>query len=201
MARFIKYESNRRLGWFTPTEETMNAIEECINWAEREVPSQLNFWMSELAFHMALVNQGEARKMSFGPYDPTGKDTSLAWQNPVRRISQTYYLSWKVRQVRPGVAQLYNDSREAFFIEFGINHLGEGRRVRRPIRKLSLLKTLEHMSRTNTYHRIWAQVFKHNGEGFGFHQIVQSPGGYMREVVRGPSPGSFGGPQLGRRLP
>ena len=201
MARFVPYQSNRRQAWFEPTPDTLNAIGELIEWCEKEVPSQLNFWMNELVFHMALVNQGIARKMSFGPADPGMKKPEYAWQLPVRRITGNYYISWKVRQVRPGVAQLYNDSREAFFIEFGINHFGEGRRVRRPIRKLSLLKTLDYMMATNTYDRIWAQVYKHHGKSYGFHQIVQSPGGYMRDVVKGPSPGSFSGPMLGRRLP
>lgn len=221
MANFVRFMSSRKGGFIEPTEDTINGLESLINWCENEVPSQLNFFMNELVFSMALVNQGFAREMSFGPYDPTGRggrneflgrtfsagtsgpatphpifrhtaSSDLAWKIPVRRITGNYYLGWKVREVRPGVVQLYNDSREAYFIEFGINGLPgtQGRLVRRPIRKLSLIKTLNYMAQTNAFHRVWADVFKHKGKGFGFTQVVQSPG-----------MGSFGGSQLGRRLP
>lgn len=179
MARFIKYQSNR--SFLEPTKETFDAIEQAIRWAEVEVPSNMRKYMNELVFHMALVNQGEARKMSFGRLDPSGIDSSSAWKIPVRRISQNYYLGWKVRQIKPAVWQLYNDSREAYFIEFGINWLGGNRRVRRPIRKLSLRRTLEIMMTTSVYHRIWSDIYanpkygRHRGRGF--YQIVQSPGG------------------------
>lgn len=184
MAKFIPYES-RVAGaalLIAPTKETLNGIAEFIRWCEEEVPRQLPQAMNQLVLAMALVNQGEARKMSFGPYDPTGrKNPGAAWGMPVRRISENYYLGWKIRQIRPGVVQLYNDSREAYFIEFGINWLGAGRRVRRPIRKLSLLKTLRILEQTNVYDRVWASIFIHKGKGYGFTQRVQSPGGgHMR---------------------
>lgn len=192
MARLVLYQSSRAL--IEPTVETINGLEEAIRWAEAEVPGNLRKYMNELVYVMALTNQGEARRMSFGPYDPSGHDTGAAWKLPVRRISQAYYLGWKVKQLRPGVWQLYNDSREAYYIEFGINWLGEGRRVRRPVRKLSLRRTMEVMMRTHAYHRVWVDIYanprtRHRG-GKGFTQIVQSP-----------AKGSFSGPMLGRRLP
>lgn len=172
-----------------PTKETINGIEQVIRWAEAEVPIQLRENMLKLTQIMALVNQGYARKMAFGPEDPTGRNSALAWRLPVRRISGRYYLGWKVRPIRGGW-QLYNDSREAYFIEFGINWLGEGRRVRRPVQRLSLNKTMEYMATTQAFHRIWGEIFKYRGKGFGFTQHVQSP-----------PMGSFTGPLLGRRLP
>lgn len=192
MARLALYQSSRAL--IEPTTETINALEEAIRWAEIEVPQNLKKYMNDLVYVMALTNQGEARRMSFGPYDSSGHDSSLAWKLPVRRITQNYYLGWKVRQIRPAVWQLYNDSREAYFIEFGINWLGQGRRVRRPVRKLSLRRTMEVMMRTQAYHRIWVDIYanprtRHRGSR-GFTQIVQSPG-----------MGGFTGPMLGRRLP
>jgi hypothetical protein len=192
MARLVKYQSGR--AFMEPDAETFNGLEEAIRWAENEVPRNLYTYMNDLVFHMALVNQGEARKMSFGPSDPGGHNSSLAWKLPVRRISQNYYLGWKVRQLRPGVWQLYNDSREAYFIEFGINWMGGNRRVRRPIRKMSLRRTMEIMMTTKAFHRIWVDIYanpkygRHRGRGF--YQIVQSPG-----------MGSFSGPMPGRRLP
>jgi hypothetical protein len=191
MARFVPYQSSRTL--IEPTQETINGIIEAIRWAEVEVPRNLGRYMNELVYMMALVNQKEARKMSFGPSDRREQNPALAWKIPVRRITERYYLGWKVKFVRPGVWQLYNDSREGYFIEFGINHLGEGRRVRRPIRKLSLRRTMNYMMTTHAFDRIWVQIFadprKHNNSR-GFTQMVQSP-----------AMGSFGGPALGRRIP
>lgn len=180
MARFVKYQANRP--FLEPTKETLDGIEEAVRWAENEVPAQIRKNMNELVFYMALVNQGLARKMSFGPHDPQQAAPSLAWKLPVRRISENYYFGWKIKQVKPAVWQLYNDSREAYYIEFGINWLGGNRRVRRPIRKLSLRKTMEFMMTTQAYHRVWVDIYanpktgRHRGRGF--YQIVQSPGGH-----------------------
>ena len=160
-----------------PTRETLNGIEDFIRWCETEVPSQLPVAMNKMILALALINQGEARKMSFGPYDPTQQHPEEAWQMPVRRITENYYLGWKVRRAGPNAVQLYNDSREAYFIEFGINWLGAGRRVRRPIRKLSLMRTLRMAETSHLYNRIWTEIYIHKGKGHGFTQTVQSPGG------------------------
>lgn len=223
MARLIKYQASRPL--FEPTQGTLNSLEEVIQWAEAEAPSKLRFYMNELVFHMALVNQGFARKMAFGPLDPRGRSTDLAWRTPsqgIRRITGAYYIRWRVRQIRPAVWQLYNDSREAYFIEFGISRVGFGgdrsvpsRRIRRPVRKLSLLRTLEYMMTTRAYHRVWASVLsspRHHGRGAGFTQEVQ-PASDAHSIfsawenlpsmdVGNKSGGvNYGGPILGRRLP
>jgi len=192
MARLPLYEAGRDIPW-TVDKRTITAIEGCIRWAEFEAPSQLRFWMNELCFYMALVNQGYARKMSLGPFDPGETMTGAAWRIPVRRISNNYYLGWKVRNRGPAHWELRNESREGYFIEFGINWAGEGRRVRRPIRKMSLRKTMEFMMSTQAYHRVWVSIFsnpKHRHRGQGFTQIVQGPG------TRG-----MGHMELGRRLP
>ena len=127
---------------------SINAIESYIEWCENEVPSQVASKMDVLVNMMALVNQSIARKMSFGPYDPTGMKTDLAWRTPdqgIRRITQNYYLGWKVRKLGFGDYLLYNSSREAYYIEFGISQVGFGgtrsvprRRIRRPVSKLSV---------------------------------------------------------------
>jgi hypothetical protein len=189
MAKFTPFSYRGAEGLIEPTKETINAFEGIIRWAEAEVPAQLNIWMRHLTQLMAFVNQGYARKMAFGPEDPTGSNSELAWKIPVRRISSRYYLGWKVRPVSGGW-QLYNDSREAYFIEFGINWLGGGRRVRRPVQRLSLKKTMDYMASTQAYHRIWSEIYRHHGMTLGFEQQVQSP-----------RMGTFTGPMLGRRLP
>lgn len=210
MARFTPYHSNR--AFLVPTEETFRGIEEAIIWAETEVPTMLRKKMNELTFHMAILNQGFARKMSFGPLDPGGKATEFheltghklsglggfsktgpqyksspaAWRIPVRRITGRYYLGWKVRGLGGATWQLYNDSREAYFIEYGIHT--SLRRVRRPIRKLSLRQTLNFMMRTEAYHRIWMDIYanpayRHTGPGFT--QFVHGAGAAVTGNLRG----------------
>jgi len=200
MAKFIRYQALHP--FLEPTKETIDAIENYIRWAEQDVPHLMPIFMAQLVYHMALLNQGYAREMSFGPYDPTGRNSSLAWRTPsqgIRRISQRYYLGWKVKQIGPGAFKLYNDSREAYFIEFGISEVGWGagrhvpaRRIRRPVLKLSLKKTLEKMMTTQAYHRVWASIYanprSHRSKGF-------------TQIVQGPAKGGFTGPMLGRRLP
>jgi hypothetical protein len=202
----------------------MNGLEEVIQWAEAEAPGKLKFYMNELVFHMALVNQGIARKMSFGPSDPSGTSKELAWRTPsqgIRRITGQYYVRWQVRQVGPAVWQLYNDSREAYFIEFGISRVGfagerhvPARRIRRPVRKLSLLRTLEYMMTTRVYHRVWASILtspKHHGRGAGFTQEVQPQSDShslfsawdklpSADVGNKSGGAGYGGPMLGRKL-
>ena len=154
----------------------MRAITELIEWAEVEAPRKLRYYMNELVFMLALYGQGQARKMSFGPFDPSQSMPGEAWKIPVRQITGNYYISWKVRQIKPAVWQLYNDSREAFFIEFGINWLGAGRRVRRPILKMTELKLATYAMSSPISGRFWASALKHDGKGYGFTQIIQSPG-------------------------
>ena len=180
MARFTPFayrgQGVQGIPLLEPTKETINGIETAIRWAESEVPHQFYIGMNQLTQLMAFVNQSFARKLSFGPEDPTQRSPQLAWKLPVRRITGAYYIGWKVRPVRGGW-QLYNDSREAYFIEFGINWRGEGRRVRRPVQRLSLKQTMEYMATTQAYHRIWSMIYTHHGHTEGFYQQVQSPGG------------------------
>jgi hypothetical protein len=202
MARFVRWDIPGR-SFLEPTIETMNGIEEAIRWAQTECPRRMPREMDKLVMYMALVNQGFARKMAFGPLDPSGRRSELAWRTPsegIRRISQDYYLGWKVKRVGMGHWRLYNDSREAYYIEFGISQVGFGgtryvpsRRIRRPVRKLSLRKTMEFMMRTHAYHRTWVNMYCPPGQrhrGRGFLQMVQSP-----------AQGSFRGPLPGVKLP
>ncbi len=171
--------------------DTFNAIEEYIRWCE-STKMNLPRAMDILVRFMAYTHQGYAQKMSAGVYDPTERRKDLAWRIPVRRITEKYYLGWKVRRIGLGTWQLYNDSRQAFFIEFGI-HVSE-RRVRRPINKLAMRQTMTAMMRTQAYHRCWCEIYANPRRGRprtrGFTQTVQSPG-----------MGGFTGPMMGRKLP
>jgi len=193
MARLVHWDTPKGMGGqlFQITPQTINGIEAYIRWAEYEVPQNLPRYLDRLAHFMALYNQGVARKMSFGPLDPDGKRTELAWRTPeqgIRRISQAYYLGWRVKKLKHGHYRLYNASKEAYFIEFGISEVGFGenrhvpkRRIRRPVRKLSLIKTMRFMMTTKAYHRIWTDIFRARHTYGGFTQKVQSPaGGHMR---------------------
>lgn len=144
------------------------------------VQRNLQYGMNALAMYLARGHQGFAQAMSRGPMDSrrnmrilTGRhfiagtsgpatpvphyQSNLAWKIPVRRITSRYYQGWKVRRILPGVWQSYNDTREAYFIEYGIHP--SPRRVRRPIRKLALVKTLRWADNSRVSHRIWETIY------------------------------------------
>ncbi len=186
MAKLVQYE-HRGSQLIGVDKATINGLEAAIRWAEVEVPRQARGSMSRLAQSMALINQMFARRMSFGPHDPYQRSPEEAWRMPnagIRRITQNYYFGWQVKWSGPGWFTLYNDSREAYFIEFGIHT--SNRRIRRPVRKLSQLKTLRYMMTTQAYHRVWSDIYlgARGGRGRkigGFTQIIQSPaGGHSR---------------------
>lgn len=137
--------------------------------------------MDMLVMMMARTNQAFAQEMSRGPLDPQENKPDAAWKIPVRRISGRYYRGWKVRRKGLGVWMLYNDTREAYFIEYGINHVGQGfsvsyrdgrryikgsRRVRRPIRKLSLMKTIRFVDQTRAGERVWEVIWAPYRQGY-----------------------------------
>jgi hypothetical protein len=180
MARLVQYQhkGSQLIG---VDKATIDGLEAAIRWAEVEVPKQARKEMNTLAHTMALINQMHARKMSFGPHDPYQRNPEQAWRMPaegIRRITERYYFGWKVKWSGPGWWTLYNDSREAYFIEFGIHT--SNRRIRRPVRKLSQLKTLRTMMTTQAYHRVWSDIYMPGRRGRGrkiggFTQTVQSP--------------------------
>jgi hypothetical protein len=174
------------------TTDTFNGIEEYIRWAQN-VPREFPRAMNLLIRFMAYTDQGFSQRYSAGVYDPSGERKQFAWRVPVRRITEKYFLGWKTKRITQGVWEVYNDSRAAFYVEYGIHVSGD--RVRRPVRKMALRKTMEAMMRTHAYHRCWCEIYanprrgkRHVGKGFTQH--VQSPG-----------MGGFSGPMLGRRLP
>lgn len=99
----------------------------------------------------------EAKERSAGPIDPWRQWKRYAWKIPVRRISERYYRGWKVKRYGPAAWIVFNDSREGYFIEFGI-HVGANR-VRRPINKLSMIWTLRWLERSHLYQRVWDDIF------------------------------------------
>lgn len=129
------------------------------NWMEDldATSRRFQYQFGVLAQILARANQRFAREMSAGPIDPRQENRHAAWKIPVRRITGFYYQGWFVRRVAPGIWQLYNPTREAYFIEYGI-HTSE-RRVRRPIRKLSLIRTLRWADTVGVGKFVWEEIF------------------------------------------
>lgn len=198
MAQLVKYSKPGSFFGFDP--RSLDEIFDLVKWAEADVPRLIPKLMNRLTMYMSLYHQGEARKMSFGPYDPSGKNAGLAWRTPsqgIRRISERYYLGWKVKSMGLGSWMIYNDSREAFYIEYGISMVGWGEnrhvpegRIRRPTNKLAGRRTIEWaLSTTGMANYIWTEIYRGSGR-YRFIQIVQSP-----------AMGSFSGALIGRQLP
>jgi hypothetical protein len=87
-----------------------------------------------------------------GPFKSRTWADPGAWKIPVRRITGDYAAGWFVEKMGYGKWRVSNHSREAYFIEFGINHESTGLtdpsnpgrkyRIPRPIFKLSLLNAV-----------------------------------------------------------
>lgn len=163
-------------GMFRISDKTYNQIEEWILAAEAS-GRNAQYGLNALAMIMARTNQAFAMEMSRGPLDPQQRNPAWAWRTPsqgIRRISSHYYTGWKVKRIAPNVWALFNASREAFFIEFGIQHVGttqvityrggkvfmrNPRRIRRPVQKLSLMKTMNFVDQTAVADRVWSLIF------------------------------------------
>jgi len=105
-----------------------------------------------ILIHMlAKAHQGIAQRKSAGMVSPSG-EAGRPWGIPVRRITGAYYRGWKVRRLGHAMWMTYNDSREAYFIEFAINPRATGA-VRRPILKMSAVATLRFVQRTRLIER------------------------------------------------
>lgn len=145
----------------------------------RNSAKNFKFGMDAAVGLYAYTTLAEAQKRSAGPIDPQMRGTRLsghrfignsngevrrqpiysstAWKIPVRRISGAYFSGWYAKRISLGYWMVSNTSREAYFIEFGINHQGTGLsdsagnrvRIRRPILKLSVLAAYNYAEGTN----------------------------------------------------
>jgi hypothetical protein len=139
--------------------------------------------MDMMAEIMANVHHDYARIMSLGPIDRLMTRPQLAWKIPVRRITQRYFNRWQVKRVGHGAWFSFNDSREAFYIEFGIHT--SGRRVRRPIRKLATIKTLRFVQSTKVGYRVWDSIYAPM-RGLGPHGGM-GPSNVLRQGIQRPN--------------
>lgn len=125
----------------------------------KQANMKLPMAMNALAQILARVDQRYSMQMSAGPVDPREQNPKAAWRIPVRRITGAYYQNWHIRRVAPGVWIVYNPTREAYYIEYGIHT--SGRRVRRPVRKMALIKTLKFADRQKVGGYVWEGIFGH----------------------------------------
>lgn len=163
MARFAESQV------FRIKPETFDMIDDWIRAAEA-ANRNVQYGMNALLMFMARTNQAIAMEMSAGVVDPRMRNRGAAWKIPVRRITSRYYRGWKVQRLAPNVWMLFNDSREAYYIEFGIHPTGtvhtsrEGNtfvmRVRRPVQKLSLTRTLKFVDQSRVGERVWEGIFE-----------------------------------------
>jgi hypothetical protein len=90
-----------------------------------------------------------AQSLSYGPVAPNRRSNpALAYRVPVQRISGDYFAGWTMRRVGRAHYILYNNTREAWFIEEGINMRG-----RSAILKRAVLNMLKLVHTTNTGNR------------------------------------------------
>jgi hypothetical protein len=185
---------------FRITPEVFDEIDDWIR-AANQAGRNAQFGINALVALMARTNQAFAQEMSAGFLDQRMTNPSAAWKIPVRRITSRYYKGWFVGRLAPGIWILSNTSREAYFIEFGIHPTGSYRktekgtgytvRVRRPIRKLSLMKTLRFIDQSRARERVWEVIFSpfrpergriagNPGMGIAFDQVQSVRG--MRNI-------------------
>lgn len=98
---------------------------------------------------MTLVIRGLAQGFSKGQVAPRRRSVpALAHRIPVQRITGKYFSGWQVRRTGAARWLVYNDSKEAYLIEYGIYQ-----RVRRPILKMSLIGMLRFLENSRTEQR------------------------------------------------
>jgi len=108
---------------------------------------------------MAKLTQGHAQTMYRGPQMNAqgARETPSDWAIPVRRITGRTMRGWRVKMVRFGAWECYNEERGAYMVEFGIVRGGGG--VKRPILKMSGNAALEMAMRSRLGQRIYGKTF------------------------------------------
>lgn len=115
--------------------------------------AKLQYGLNALAMVLSHAMLGYAQRLSAGPVDPLMRNPGASWKIPVRRIKFGYFQGWKVKRLAPAVWMTYNDSREAFFIEFGIHPSGKA--VPRPVLKIAYGQTMRWTERSKIAWRMF----------------------------------------------
>jgi hypothetical protein len=134
-----------------------------------------------------LVVKAEAQKRTMGPVAPGRRSNpALAYRIPVQRITGRYFAGWTIRRMRFGAWMIYNESRAAYVVEFGI-----GQRVRRPILKMSVIGMLKFVQTTRTAERFAEYIMAPRRSPQGrFRSFDARVGGLVVGMGAGPVVGS-----------
>lgn len=147
---------------FRFTRQTFESIEQFIRDNEGSVV-KMNYGLDGLVRAMVLVIKGYAQGRSAGPVAPRQRSNpALAYRIPVQRITGAYFAGWTQQKMGNARWMVYNDAKEAWFIEYGIHQ-----RVRRPILKMSLLDMLRFIQTTRAAERFIDSVLapRRNAKG------------------------------------
>lgn len=112
---------------------------------------------------MVLAIKGFAQEKSGGPLAPRQRSVAaLANRIPVQRITGRYYAGWTQRRLGHARWMVFNDAKEAWYVEYGIHQ-----RVRRPVLKMSLIGMLGMLQTTRTGDRFmeWVLRPRRNSKG------------------------------------
>lgn len=121
----------------------------------REFDSAMNLAAQMLAKANQGIVQGYMRGPTTRPVD--ARRIASSFSIPVRRVTGKTYQGWRVRRIRQGMWELFNEERGAWAVEFGVVAGGHGRR--RPVLKMSAVATLRFVQRTRFGNRIYHGTF------------------------------------------
>jgi hypothetical protein len=175
-------------GVVTISRKTFDQIEDYIadNIASVE---KANFGIDLLVRSIVMTVRGAAQAKSAGPIAPRKRSVPiLAGRIPVQRITGAYFAGWTIRRLGNGRWVVYNDSVEAWLIEYGLYQ-----RVRRPILKMSVIAMLRLIQTTRTAERFMDWVIAPRRSAKGRFQSFQT------RVMGTETLGGLSGPQ--GRLP
>lgn len=133
---------------FTITRQTFRDIE---NFIADNKASQMRarFGMDALINLCVLTVKAAAQKQSMGPVAPNRRSNpAFAYRVPVQRITGRYFAGWRVRKLGNATWMLYNESKEAYLIEYGLYM-----RQRRPVLANSVIEMLRLLQTTQTGER------------------------------------------------
>lgn len=150
-------------------------FEELEDWMRDNAAAEKDFatGMNALVAMMAYTIKGAAQKKTMGVVDRRATNTALAYKIPVRRITGRLFAGWKVSRLGPARYMVYNDDRAAWVLEEDIDQRS-GRRMRRPILKLSVMQMLKLIQTTRTAERMVDSVMKPRRNGKGQFQSFQA---------------------------
>ena len=152
-----------------------STFDELEDWIRDNAASERDFvtGMNALVAMMAYTVKGAAQKKTMGQVDRRATNTALAYKIPVRRITGKLFAGWKVSRLGPGRYMVYNDDRAAWVLEEDIDRRS-GRRMRRPILKLSVMQMLKLIQTTRTAERMVDSVMKPRRNNRGQFQSFQA---------------------------